>query len=128
MPPRSTSRRIRATAVARAGWACVLLLVPDKVLRIGGRPPIPAAAIAIARVLGARQLIQAAVTAVAPTGPVAGLGALVDALHAGTNVGIAALSPRWRRTALTDAAIAAGFAASGWTGRSRTPDRSRRYR
>jgi hypothetical protein len=113
MPPRRIRRRIRATAVARAGWACVLLFVPEKVLRIGGRPPIPAAATAVARVLGARQLVQAAVTAVAPTGSIAGLGALVDGLHAGTTVGAAALSPRWRRTALTDAVIAAGFAASG---------------
>jgi hypothetical protein len=121
--PRRIRRRIRATAVARAGWACVLLLVPGRVLRIGGRPPIPEAAIAVARVLGARQLAQSAVTAVAPTGSVAGLGALLDALHAGTNIGIAVLSPRWRRTALTDALIAAGFAASGWTCRSRTADR-----
>jgi hypothetical protein len=104
------------------------LLAPDRVLGIGGRPPIPAAAIAVARVLGARQLVQAAVTAVAPTGPVAGLGALVDGLHAGTNLGIAAVSPRWRRIALTDAVIAGGFAAAGWSGRSRTADRFRRCR
>lgn len=123
MAPRRIRRRIRATAVARAGWGCVLLLVPDRVLGAGGRRPIPAAAIAVARVLGARQLVQSAVTAAVPTGSVAGLGALVDALHAGTNVGLAALSPRWRRTALTDAVIAAGFAAFGWSCRSRTADR-----
>ena len=124
--PRRIRRRIRATAVARAGWACVLLLAPDRVLQIGGRPPIPAPAVAVARVLGARQLVQSAVTAVGPTGSVAGLGALIDALHAGTNVGIAAMSPRWRRTAVTDALIAAGFAVSGWSCRSRTADRSPR--
>jgi hypothetical protein len=120
MPPRSTRRRIQATAAARAGWAGVLLLGADRVMAMGGRPPIPAAAIAVARVLGARQLVQAALTAVAPTGSVAGLGALVDGLHAGTNLGLAALSPRWRRLALTDAVIAAGFAVSGWSCRRRT--------
>jgi hypothetical protein len=123
--PLRIRRRIQATAVARAGWACVLLLVPDRVLKTGAQPPIPAAAIAVARVLGARELGQSAVTAVAPTGLVAGLGALVDALHAFTNVGIAAMSPRWRRTALIDALIAAGFAISGWSCRSRNSDRSR---
>jgi hypothetical protein len=106
--------------------ACVLLLAADRVLKIGGRPPISAPAIAVARVLGARQLVQSAVTAVAPTWSVAGLRALVDALHAGTNVGIAAMSPRWRRTALTDALIAAGFAVSGRSCGSRTADRSPR--
>jgi hypothetical protein len=120
--PLRIRRRIQATAVARAGWACVLLLVPDRVLKTGAQPPIPVAAIAVARVLGARELGQSAVTAVAPTGLVAGLGALVDALQAGTNVGIAAMAPRWRRTALIDALIAAGFAISGWSCRSRNSD------
>jgi hypothetical protein len=119
MSLRSTSRHVRATTVVRAGWGCVLLLVPERVLRAGGRPPAPAAAVAVARVLGARQLLQSALTAATPNGPVLALGAAVDAVHAGTDVGLAAVWPRWRRIALIDAALAAAFAASGSSGRGR---------
>src|SRR3954447_20918750 len=104
--------RIQATAVARAGWACLLLLVPKRLLAAGSHPPVPAPAVALARVLGARQLLQSAATAVAPTARVAGLGAAVDALHVGTDVGLAAVSPRWRRVALIDALVGAGLAAA----------------
>jgi short-subunit dehydrogenase len=111
-----------AAAVARAGWASVLLLAPERVLRIGGRPSPPAAAVAVARVLGARQLAQAVAVAARPSGPVAGAGAVVDAIHAGTDVGLAATSARWRRIALIDATVAAALAAAGW----RTARRARR--
>jgi hypothetical protein len=101
--------------MARAVWGCALLIAPDRILRAGRPGPVPSAAIAVARTLGTRQVLQSALAALAPTGPVAGLGAAVDALHAGTEVGLAAVSPRWRRIALTDAAIATALAASGWT-------------
>jgi hypothetical protein len=115
MSPRTSTRRGRATAAARAGWACVLLAVPERVAAIGTTPPIPPSAVAVLRVLGARQLVQAAATAAVPTGAVARLSAAVDALHAGTGVGLALASPRWRRTAVLDAAVATAFAAVGWS-------------
>jgi hypothetical protein len=115
MPQRRTSKRIQVITVARAGWAAALLFAPERVLGVGGQPSIPAAAVVVARVLGARQLLQAALTATAPAGPLLGVGAAVDALHAGTDVGLAAVSPRWRHIALIDAVIAATFAASGWS-------------
>jgi hypothetical protein len=111
-----TMSGVRATALARAGWAGVLLVVPEVVLRAGGPGPVPAAAVTVARVLAARHLLQAAASALTPTGPVAGLGAVVDTLHAGSCVALAAMSPRWRRAALLDAAVEAGFAAAGWAG------------
>jgi hypothetical protein len=100
--------------MVRAVWGCALLVAPDKVLRAGTPGPVPPAAIAVARTLGTRQVLQSALSVLAPTRPVAGLGAAVDALHAGTDVGLAAVSPRWRRIALVDAAVAAALAASGW--------------
>ena len=115
MPQRRTSRRIQVITVARAGWAAALLLAPERVLGVGGQPSIPTAAVVVARVLGARQLLQSALTAAAPTGSLLGVGAAVDALHAGTDVGLAAVSPRWRRIALIDAVLAATFAAAGWS-------------
>lgn len=120
-----TSKRIQVITVARAGWATALLLVPERVLGVGGQPSIPAAAVVVARVLGARQLLQAALTAAAPTGSLLSAGAAVDAVHAGTNVGLAAMSPRWRRIALIDAVIAATFAASGWSAGSESTRRGR---
>jgi hypothetical protein len=104
--------RVDAAVVARAGWGCALMFAPDRVLRIGGRPPAPPAAVAVARVLATRHLAQALVTAAWPAGWVADASAAVDALHAGTDVGFAAVSARWRRIVLIDAAIAAALAAS----------------
>jgi hypothetical protein len=114
----SAGTRIRAIAAVRAGWAVILLTMPERLLRTGGGGgPVPAAAVAVVRVLGVRHLLQAGASAALPTGPVAGLGALVDTAHAGSCVGIAAGSPRWRRAALADVLVEAGFAALGWSSR-----------
>jgi hypothetical protein len=121
MSHRSRMKRGRVAAAVRAGWGGALLLVPGKIVGIGGQLSAPRSAVAIARMLGLRQLLQAAVTAVAPTGRVAGLSAAVDALHAGTDVGFAAASPRWRRIAAADAVIATAFAAASWSCRGDTP-------
>ena len=107
--------RIRTTAALRAGWALVLLTLPEQLLRAGGAGPVPAAAVAVVRVLGARHLLQAAVSAGVPSRSVAGLGALADLTHAGSCVALAIGSRRWRRAALADAVIEAGFAAAGWS-------------
>jgi hypothetical protein len=113
-----SGRQVRGTAVVRTAWGAVLVLMPRRVLRAGGDGPIPAVAVAAVRALGLRHLLQAGVAAAVPTGPVAGLGALVDTAHAGSCVALAAWSPRWRRTALIDVLVETAFAASGWrTGR-----------
>jgi hypothetical protein len=117
--------RIRTTAAVRAGWAVILLARPERLLRAGGGGPVPPAAVAAVRVLGVRHLLQAGASAGPATGSVAGLGALVDMAHAGSCVGLAIVSPRWRRAALADALVEAGFAAAGWSSRSR-PGRIRR--
>jgi hypothetical protein len=113
MSRRTRSGPIRIVALVRVGWAGALLLAPERLLRVAGGEPVPPAAVAVVRVLGARHLMQAAVSAAVPTGPVAGLGAVVDALHAASCVGLAAISPRWRPPALLDALVESGFAAAG---------------
>ncbi len=116
----TTAGRLRLLSAVRAGWGGVLLFAPVVARRIGGPGFAPPHSIAIARVLGARHLAQAAVTALAPTPAVAALGAVTDALHASGNLVAAGVSPRWRRAATIDAAIAAAFAAaSGTAARSR---------
>ena len=105
--------RARAAAAVRGGWGCVLLFAPGRFAGLGSHRPVPAAAVAVVRVLAVRQIVQAAVTAAAPTAGVATLGASVDALHAGTCLGLAAAWPRWWRPALTDAVIGGALAAVG---------------
>lgn len=63
----------------------------------------------VARVLGTRHLVQAAVTRSAGPG-LHVLGADVDLLHSGSMVLLAAVARRHRRAALTSAAIALTFA------------------
>jgi hypothetical protein len=115
MARRNGTGRTRATAAIRAGWAGALLVVPEHLLRLAGHGPVPPAAVATVRVLGARHLLQALVCAAAPRAPIAGAGAVVDTLHTGTCLGLAAVSPTWRRAALLDAAVETAFAASGWS-------------
>ncbi|MDI6100227.1 SDR family oxidoreductase [Actinoplanes sp. NEAU-A12] len=111
---------LRAAALARTGWGLALLAAPEVLARIGQRPPAGPAALAVARVLGARQLAQAVVTTARPSAAVAAASAAVDTLHAATDVGLAAVSPRWRSVALVDAAVASGLAACGWIAHRRS--------
>ena len=72
----------------------------------------------MARVLGARHLLQAMATAWAeaaglPVVPVLLAGAAVDATHAASMLGFAAVSRPLRRAALADAALEAGLGAFG---------------
>jgi hypothetical protein len=69
----------------------------------------------VARLLGTRHLVQAAVTAFVPVRGVFALGAAVDAVHAGSMLLLAAADPAARDAALTDALAEAAFAAAGWS-------------
>jgi hypothetical protein len=114
------SDAVRVVALVRAGWGAVLLCAPVSVLRACGYRS-PGGAASVARVLGARHVLQAAVTlraaatwTAAGSEAVVGAGAAVDGLHALTGVALAAGSPRWRRVAAADAGVAAAFATAGW--------------
>jgi hypothetical protein len=99
-----------ALQLARAGYGAALLLAPGPVIRLatGCRPTRRAGA--VARLLGARHLAQAALTAAFP-GPAAfTIGAQVDAMHAASMLLLAAVSPSARRMALTDVPPEAAFA------------------
>jgi hypothetical protein len=100
----------QALQLARAGYGAALLLAPGPVIRLAtGRTPTRRAG-AVARLLGARHLVQAALTAAFP-GPAAfTLGAQVDGVHAASMLALAAISPQARRIALTDALPETAFA------------------
>ncbi len=101
--------------MVRATYGAALVLAPGPTIRIATCRRPSRRACRVARVLGTRHLIQAALTAAAP-GPAAVLviGGQVDAAHTASMLLLAAVSPAERRAALTDALTEAAFAAVGF--------------
>ena len=102
----------------RACYGAALLLAPGPLIRICTGYPADSRVRLTARALGARHLIQAALTVGAGpgSGPGAGglaAGAAVDLMHAASMAGLAAVSRPLRRTALTDAMLETALAAAG---------------
>jgi hypothetical protein len=87
----------------------LLLLAPKLVLASGLTTPRGPSAV---RVLAARHVVQAVVTASHPKLEVLRAGAAVDVLHAASDLLIAGVSRRWRCAAATDAVAASAFAAA----------------
>jgi hypothetical protein len=104
------SRRPLATAtwLALAGWGAALAARPAATARAVSGGPVPPPA--VIRVLGARQLVQSAVLLLRPSRPLTVGAAVVDGLHAATMVAAALIWPRYRRPALTSAAVATASA------------------
>ncbi len=99
--------------MARAGYGMALVLAPGPAIRLAtGRLPSRRAC-RVARVLGARHLVQAALTALAPLPGMLAVGGQVDAVHTASMLLLAAVSRAGRRAALTDALTEAAFAATG---------------
>ncbi|MBE1552144.1 hypothetical protein GGC64_006231 [Mycobacterium sp. OAS707] len=105
---------MRALTVLRAVVGATYLLVPQWIpgllwgLRLDSRARL------VVRILGARHLLQAAVLAASARPLILRLGSVVDALHATSMLGLAAVDDRRRRAALGDAAVASSLAAAGW--------------
>ena len=70
--------------------------------------------LAVARILGARQLTQAALSGLRPSPEVLAMGVWVDAVHAMTAFGLAVLDRSRARAGLTDTAIAGLWAVIGY--------------
>jgi hypothetical protein len=100
--------------LARAGYGVALVMAPGLVTYLAtGRFPGRRGR-RVAQLLGARHLVQAAVTAFVPSPDVFALGAEADALHAASMVALAAADRSARHAALTDALAETAFAATGW--------------
>ena len=99
-------------AFVRATWGFVLLAAPASLTGDGGRAP-GARRRWVLRVLGARHVVQAAVTAWRPTPVVLAAGATTDVLHAASMAALAVGDARWRGRAAADAVLASCFAATG---------------
>lgn len=103
----------RVLQLARTGYGAALVLAPGPAILLAtGRLPGRRACL-VARLLGARHLAQATLTALAPVPAVFGAGAQVDALHAASMLMLAAVDRAARTAALTDTVAEAAFAAAG---------------
>jgi hypothetical protein len=104
-----SARRLLGAVHLSLGAA--LIVRPGSVTRmLGGRTPPRRWVI---RLLGARSLVQGAVTAAVPDRPIVTVGAFVDAVHALSMIVAAAVSESQRRAAVLSAVVAAGCSAAG---------------
>jgi hypothetical protein len=112
MSGQSVALQSRLIGVANTALGAVLLSQPRAVAdaAAGGVPPGPG----WVRLLGARYLVQGAAQASLPRAELLELSVVVDALHAASMVGLAALRAEYRRPALISAAVATGSAAVTW--------------
>jgi hypothetical protein len=74
--------------------------------------PVSGRVLAVARVLGVRQLAQAGICGLAPTRRLVQAGVAVDGLHAASMLGLAGAEPGLRRALLAETVIAAGLASA----------------
>jgi hypothetical protein len=101
-----------ALSVIRGGYGALQLARPTLVSSRLLRVPLDARGQALTRLLGARQLAQAAASILTPSYPVLAIGVEVDLLHAASMLAFA-LAGRRRQATYTDALIAGAFALAG---------------
>lgn len=97
-------------AASRASYGILLLVIPDELIKLTTGLHADRTTRNMARLLGVRHVAQALATLDAPSPMVLALGAEADLAHSLSMLGVAVVDPSRRRTALTDAAIAASFA------------------
>lgn len=102
--------RVAALPLVRFAYGAALLTVPGALIGLAGGHPASARAKRVARVLGARHCLQALLVGRARTPSARELAVPVDALHALSMAGMAALDRTYRRAEIVDCCIAAAFA------------------
>ncbi|KDE98132.1 hypothetical protein Y900_004025 [Mycolicibacterium aromaticivorans JS19b1 = JCM 16368] len=123
--------RSRSIELTRAGWGLALLVAPRAVMETVHRIEVDTKSVVVARILGARHLTQALLSGWRPSPEVLAMGVWVDAVHAMTAVGLAAVDRSRARAGLTDAAAATVWAGAGYhdlSQRSATPPSHQRVR
>ena len=111
----------RRLVTGKALLGSALVLQPRSVLRLAAGQRRAAVPAWLARVLGARILLQSTVEFLQPTRSVLLGGALIDLAHA-TSMTPFTLAGRYRRVALASAALAGGTAALSIRAAARLPD------
>jgi hypothetical protein len=100
-------------SVVRGAYGIALCCAPGALIGLAGGPAGDQRARAVARILGARHVTQAVLSAARPNPAVLAAGAGADALHAASMAALALPDTPCRRIAGTDALIAAAFAMAG---------------
>jgi hypothetical protein len=100
----------RVLRIARAGYGVTLLAVPGQVVSVFGGDPTDATVTLMARVLGARHLLQALLMGRDPGAFRRYGAAFVDVMHAASMFGVAKVDAMRHKPALVDGSIAAAFA------------------
>jgi hypothetical protein len=111
----------RWMSVVRAGYGAALLCVPGPMITAVTGAPASGRVRTVARVLGARQLVQAAVCGLAPGRRLVQAGAAADGLHSASMLALAGTEPTLRRALLADGAIASAFASVATISLGRKP-------
>ncbi len=104
--------RWRAIELTRGLAGAALMVAPRATLRHVHRTGDDATSVFVARVLGARQVAQAALSGVKPSPEVLAMGVWVDLAHAATATGLAAVDHTRAVAGLVNAVTALGWA--GW--------------
>ena len=112
--PPPAGGRPRRIELVRAGWGTALLIAPRQVMTTVHHVRVDTKSLAVARILGARQLTQAALSGLRPSPEVLAMGVWVDTVHAMTAFGLAVLDRSRARAGLTDTAIAGMWAILGY--------------
>lgn len=106
--------QVRKIELARATWGAALLIAPQQVLERVHHLEVDSAALRVARILGARHIAQAVLSGLDPSPEVLAMGVWVDGAHAASAVGLAGADRHRARAGVTDAAVAAVWAAIGY--------------
>ncbi len=108
----SAQQQVRLLEPVRATYGAALLVAPSRVLTAVGARDDRRGRV-VARILGARHLVQGVLSGWRPSPEVLAMGVWVDGVHAAT-AGVGALVDRDRRSiALLDGALASTWAAAG---------------
>jgi hypothetical protein len=100
-------------AAARFGFGISLLLRPERIVRMAAGGHVDRKRLVVARVLGARHLLEGTALGISAAPAVAWLGAGVDALHAATAGALALVDEKDRRLLMINAGVALGFSLTG---------------
>lgn len=114
-----------ALPTAQCVAGAVLLTRPEPMGRALSGAATTAPPRSVVRLLGFRLLVQGAATLAFPGPEANGVSAAVDATHGASMLLVAAVSRRYRRAALINAAVALASAAASWRIAAARPGRPR---
>ena len=116
---------MRARDGVRLGYGLTLLATPDRLVRTLTGTALDPPGRVVARILGARHVLQAALLIVHDRVWLRRAGRVVDLLHSASMLLLAALAPGRERVALTDALVARTLAGSAASTRRKATARPR---